>query len=499
LRIPIVFETESAGGTAAQAGDGHAPAAQLIQAATAAAQFTAADGWVLRRLLSGCEQSRDTEAASPGFRAQAQCLASQSLDDRRREYSTLLKQHPDAAAIQRAVRQADPRAEAPGSAPADPRPGGAQPNSAPPGRDRAETGDSATMTAPAKVIRAADITPRPIDWFWPYRVPLGMLTLFAGDPKLGKSFVTLAMAAAASRGWPLPGAAGRGNPDPGLAARPVNTLILSAEDDPARTIVPRLIAAGADLTRVHILESVTRGSGGAARLRLDQDLATLEAVAAGLGDCRLILIDPITAFLGRVDDHRNAALRGLLTPLNDLAERLRAAVVVVNHLRKSGGINGLHRVLGSMGYGAACRANFLFVPDRSDPSGRRVLMCHNGGNLAPPAPTLAYTIADRPEGARVEWSEEPLDFTVEQALAAERAAVRQSADAPERREAEQWLREVLGAGPVAAADIEDWVRGCPFSFRTVQIAKKALGIAAHKVGYGRDGRWYWRLPGDCTH
>jgi len=96
---------------------------------------------------------------------------------------------------------------------------------------------------------AADVEPREVDWLWPGRVPLGMITLFAGDPKLGKSYVALATAAALSRGLPLP----MGD----LPNRPGSTILMSAEDDPGRTIVPRLIVAGADLAKVHILESIS--------------------------------------------------------------------------------------------------------------------------------------------------------------------------------------------------------------------------------------------------
>ncbi len=241
-----------------------------------------------------------------------------------------------------------------------------------------------------RMTRASEIAPRPVDWLWRGRVPLGMLTMFAGDPKLGKSFVALSVAAAVSRGAPLPG--------DDVPTEPASAIVLSAEDDPARTIVPRLIAAGADLPRVHILKSVILDNRREAPPRLDIHLAALVTAIERVGDCRLVLIDPITAYLGQVDDHRNADLRSVLSPLNDLAERLRVAVVLVSHLSKGSGTNGKHRVLGSIAYVGTCRANFLFVRDRTDPTGRRVLFCDNGGNLGPAAATLAYTIEEREHG-----------------------------------------------------------------------------------------------------
>jgi len=155
-----------------------------------------------------------------------------------------------------------------------------------------------------------------------------MITMFAGDPKLGKSYVTLAMAAALSRGLPLP----MGE----LPDRPGSTILMSAEDNPARTIVPRLTAAGADLAKVHLLESVILANGAETLPSLRADIDVITAVAAQLGDCRLIVIDPVSAYLKGVDDNRNAVLRGVLTPLYRLAERLGAAVVLVSHLRKGG-------------------------------------------------------------------------------------------------------------------------------------------------------------------
>ncbi len=148
-----------------------------------------------------------------------------------------------------------------------------------------------------------------------------------------------------------------------------------------------------------------------------------------------------------MDDHRNAEVRGILSPLKAMAERLNAAVVLLSHLSKGGSSNPQQRVIGSIAYVGACRANFLFVKDREDPTGRRVLMLDNGGNLAPPASTLAYSIEERGEGPRVEWLEDPVPITAEEALAADQAACQAGVAPPERREAEGWLSEVLSTGP----------------------------------------------------
>jgi RecA-family ATPase len=182
-----------------------------------------------------------------------------------------------------------------------------------------------------------------------------MLTMLAGDPKLGKSFVALDMATALSRGLPMP--------QGGSASRTGSTLLLSAEDAAAETVIARLTTSGANLAEIHLLESVIIGNGSEALPRLRYDIDVITAAAARFGDCKLIVIDPVSSYLKGVDDHRNAALRGALSPLKTLAERLGAAVVLINHFTKKAAASGKHRISGSIAYVGACRANHLFVRD----------------------------------------------------------------------------------------------------------------------------------------
>lgn len=340
-----------------------------------------------------------------------------------------------------------------------------------------------------KMTRASDVAIREVDWLWAGRVPLGMITMFAGDPKLGKSFVTLAMAASVSRGLPLP----MGD----RPSRPESVILMSAEDDPARTIVPRLMAAGADLAKVHVLESVILANGSESLPSLRADIDAITAAASGLGDCRLIVVDPVSAYLMGVDDNRNAALRGVLTPLKTLAERLGAAVVLVGHLTKRGTASGKHRVMGSIAYLGACRANHLFTLDPHDPTGRRVLMLDNGGNVAPPAPTLAYMIDDCDGAPKVAWSDEPVAITVEQAL---RPAVANGAgeNADERFECDDWLRGFLGDELKATLEIFRAGAKAGFTRDQVRRAKYRIGAVARREGFDKDARWSWGLPADAS-
>jgi putative DNA primase/helicase len=349
-----------------------------------------------------------------------------------------------------------------------------------PGARLVEAGRRVKMTC------AVDLKPRSVDWLWSGRVPLGMITMFAGDPKLGKSYVTLAMAAALSHGRSLPMS---DRPD-----RPGSTILMSAEDDPARTIVPRLVAGGADLTKIHILESVIHANGSEALPSLRADIDAITAAAARLGDCRLIVIDPVSAYLNGVDDHRNTALRGVLTPLNRLAERLNAAVVLVNHLTKAGSANGKHRVLGSIAYVGACRANHLFVADPDDPTGRRVLMVDNGSNIAPPAPVLAYTISNRDSGARIEWSDEPMTRIAANSLKPARFAQLDHAEQfAGPQECDDWLRAFLAEGRRPPAEIFKAASDAGYSKNRIRRAKSRIGVMVTKEGFATSGQWSWTL------
>ena len=312
------------------------------------------DVWVMSRLLADLPVDGQVEAVSAAFRPLARAMAARDRPERKRFFASVLGGRPDAAAWLCAVTAVDPKGPAP----------------------EPYTGTAADGL-PIRLTRAADVRVRAVEWLWDGRVPLGMLSLWAGPPKVGKSYVSLSMAAGVSRG--------AAPPHGSIPDGPASVILMSAEDDPSRTIIPRLKAAGADLSRVHILESVVLEGGNEALPSLRADMAHVAAAADRLGDCRLIVIDPVSAYLGGVDDHRNAEVRGILSPLKKMAERLNAAVVLLSHLSKGGSSNPQQRVIGSIAYVGACRANFLFVKDREDPTGRRVLMLDNGGNLAPPA------------------------------------------------------------------------------------------------------------------
>jgi putative DNA primase/helicase len=342
-----------------------------------------------------------------------------------------------------------------------------------------------------------------VDWLWPGRIPLGMLTLFSGDPKLGKSLVALSVIAAVSRGGPLPGGG-----DGSATATRGSTILLSAEDDPARTIVPRLLAAGADLDQVHILSTIFqpefRGFSGRPTVYIPaaermptasaEDLRAIERRAAALGNCRLIVFDPVSAYLGG----READIRRALGPLRDMAERLGAAVVLITHHSKRGasGTNGKYRVRGSIDYVGVCRANFLFLADPDDPGGRRRLMLDNGGNLAPGQPGLAFVVNDEGGAARVDWLPETIDLDADAALA---RAVKvgpsgTTGRAGRRHACQDWLRGFLAAGPRSARECEQAAMDAGFNRGLLERARVALAIRSVRTGFGQGSSCHLSRP-----
>jgi hypothetical protein len=261
-----------------------------------------------------------------------------------------------------------------------------------------------------RVVRACDVPVARVRWLWPDRVALGKLTLFPGDPGLGKSFVTLDMAARVTRGESWPDCPGVRQPVGGV-------VLMSAEDDPADTIRPRLEDADADLARVAIVQGVRRGDRNAT-FNLRSDLPALEQAIAAMPNCRLVVIDPVSAYLGDTDSHANADVRAVLGPLSELAGRCGAAFVCVSHLNKSRDGPAMYRATGSMAFVAAARSAWMFTRDPDDPSRRRCFMLNIKSNLSRPPPGLAYALVDKSQGHPVvAWERELVHVTADEATA----------------------------------------------------------------------------------
>ena len=174
--------------------------------------------------------------------------------------------------------------------------------------------------------RAGNIAPEKVEWLWPGRLARGKHTCIAGEQGAGKSTLSISIVAAITTGGSWPCGEGR---SPILG----NVVILSAEDGAADTIVPRLIAAGADLDRVHIISAVRNGNGRRT-FNMQTDIELLERKIAEIGDVAMVIIDPVSSYLGKTDSHKNSEVRGVLEPLADMADRTRVAVLSITHFSK---------------------------------------------------------------------------------------------------------------------------------------------------------------------
>lgn len=326
------------------------------------------------------------------------------------------------------------------------------------------------------VVRLADVRPESVSWLWPGRLAAGKLSLLVGDPGLGKSWITCDVAARASTGRPWPDGA------PGIGA--CDVLMLSAEDGLADTIRPRLDALGADVTRVHHL-AVLR-CGEAERAVQLADIAPIEAAIEQTG-ARIVTIDPLSAYTGSTDTHRDSEVRGLLAPLAALAERRGVAVLGVMHLGKSTQRPALYRAAGSIAFAAAARIVLAVAADPADPE-RRIVAPIKSNLSAPPA-ALAYTLAD----GRLTWESGPVAVDVEALLSGPPTG----RDRDEQTDAERVIADLLAdvtAWPLEARTALAAGGAHGIHERTMQRAARQMGIRIGRVGFGRGGRWLWHHP-----
>ena len=363
-----------------------------------------------------------------------------------------------------------------------------------------------------ELVRASDVTPVSIPWLWPGRIALGRATLVAGRPGAGKSLLLCDLAARVSKGtaWPL------GSPAP-----TGDVIFMSAEDDPADTLVPRLQAAGADLGRVRFLKGMWAKGRDGKPIRRAIDLLAgvpqIEAAVATLPDLKVLVVDPIGSYLGRgVDSHRDNEVRGALDGVNRLANERGFALILVAHVNKSG-MNQFadDAVLGSRAFTGLVRSVHHLIRDPKDK--KRSILAPGKTNVAATQPALAYTLESvalpTGEQPRIVWDPDPIDAVADDFIGT--GAGRNSGSAPEREcrgrersEAEAFLRDLLAGGPMPVPEIKKAVAVTEFSWATAKRAKDAAGITGKSeqgafVAGKKPPRWWgigddWEIPPEAA-
>ncbi len=338
----------------------------------------------------------------------------------------------------------------------------------------------ATSDGPV-VVRLETVAPRRVEWLWEQRFARGKLGLVGGDPGLGKSYALLSMAACVSRGAPWPD----GRPAP--CGR---VVILTAEDGLDDTIVPRLAGLGADLSQIVALPAI-REQGRERVVSLATDLRHLEAVVTRVKPL-LLLIDPLSAYLGDTDPHKDAEVRSALVPIVKLAGEQQVAIVALLHLNKAMHLRALYRIGGSIAFTAAARSVFAVVSDGT--SDTRRLFVPLKANLAPLAPALAFTVTS----AGLAWDPRPVPRVDVEAALRGPGEVETLETRHAVADAELLLQALLADGAKSYAEVAEARRAAGLSERTLYRAKARLGIRSVRNGFGKGATYAWQLAPAAT-
>lgn len=322
------------------------------------------------------------------------------------------------------------------------------------------------------------VIPEPIKWLWPGRIPLGMFVLMAGQPGVGKTTISHSIAAILTAGgrWPFSD----------HHAKPGSVVILTAEDDPKYTLVPRLMAAGADLKRIKLIQSVMRPQGAQVvdvPLLLAEDMQQLDGVLTAYPDTRLLIMDPLSAYLGVKDSHRDSDVRQVLGPLTELAAKHDVTVMGIAHLSKNTSNSAMARIMGSTGIVAAARAAFMATKHEDE-----LLWLPIKSNVAPKMGGLVYRIVSKTIERGIETS--CIEWTGETDIDADEALSQQHPSAPRMTEAMEFLETQLAHGAKLQKHIEKAADRTGITRATVRRAKAKLNIESKKDDFGGGWRWY---------
>ena len=310
-----------------------------------------------------------------------------------------------------------------------------------------------------KIIRMSDVELTPVKWLWKPYLPFGKLSVLQGNPGEGKTYFAMHLAAACTNGKLLPNME---------RMEPFNVIYQTAEDGLGDTVKPRLIEAGADLDRVLVIDD------SEVQLTLSDERIERAIIE---NNARLVIIDPIQAYLGAdVDMNRANEVRPIFMRLGQVAQRTGCAILLIGHLNKAAGMQSLQRGLGSIDIAAAVRSVMFIGKLKHDPTMR--ILTHEKSSLAPPGASLAFSLGD--EGG-FRWVGE-YDITADEML---------SGIEPQRETKTQQAKDLIcallaGGKQVLSEDIDKAAleRGIPG--RTVRDAKRELGDALKsKIVEGR--------------
>lgn len=335
------------------------------------------------------------------------------------------------------------------------------------------------------LVNGADLAPTPIRWLWRNWLALGKLHILAGAPGQGKTTLALTMAATITIGgrWP-----------DGSRCDPGNVLIWSGEDDPADTLLPRLLAAGADRNRCHFIQGTRADDGSVQPFDPARDLSGLRQAIAEICGIRLLIVDPVVSAVTG-DSHKNTEVRRALQPLVDMADACNCAVLGITHFAKGGqGTDPTQRVVGSVAFSAVARIVMVAAKVKGEEDGKDArVLARSKSNIGPDDGGFEYHLMQSEpipgiQASRVAWGK---------AVEGSARELLTDPDEPPRdgaTDAAGMLREELVADGWTSYDLAAApLRKAGFTKKQIWAASNKLCVL-RKKGAMKDG-WYWRLPG----
>lgn len=354
--------------------------------------------------------------------------------------------------------------------------------------------ENATPPLPNGVVlvNGSTLTPQPVRWLWEYWLALGKLHILAGAPGQGKTTIAIAAMATVTVGgrWP-----------DGTRCEPGNVLMWSGEDDPADTLLPRLMAAGADPARCYFVGG-TRIDGELQAFDPARDMAALEFQAQLIGGVKLLVVDPVVSAVAG-DSHKNTEVRRALQPLVDLASRLDAAVLGISHFSKGGaGSDPASRVVGSIAFTAVARVVLVAAKVKSEDGEDRRILARGKSNIGPDDGGFEYLIEQVEPlpgilASRIAWGKAVEGSARE--LLTDPADKDEPSHASDANDAVELLRSELSTVRWTPCDVcSQPLKDAGFSKKQIWAASKKLGVKRQKAGMA--GGWEWRLrdPGEVA-
>ena len=316
-----------------------------------------------------------------------------------------------------------------------------------------------------KLIHMEDVVSKEVEWLWYPYISYGKITIIEGDPGEGKTTLVLKLAAALSRGLPLPC-------DDDKEYEPIHIIYQTAEDGIEDTIKPRLEKAGADCSMIRVIDETDK------ELSMTDDRLEQAIIETG---ARLIILDPIQAYIGAtVDMHRANEIRPVLKHLGIIAEKHNCAIILIGHMNKASGSKSTYRGLGSIDIQATARSVLLVARLRDKPNIR--IMAHDKSSLAPTGDAIGFEMTE--DNGMVCIG--PYDITIDELLSGNEGRGKKKLDI-----AENFIKEYFGINKVIPSN-EIMMEAAKRSIKrnTLLSAKKKLGITLGKEK-AEDGTIYW--------